>query len=335
MKILADASLPNLSLCFSEPFHLTRYHDHKELKGLLPEADVLLCRSTLHVNATLLEKSKIQCVGTASSGIDHIDIDYLSSRQIKLFDAKGCNAHAVADYVMATLAWLEKNMRLNGKKAGVIGHGAVGSLVSQRLKATGYEVLIYDPYQATGNDSPYYCHFKNLTECDFICIHPNLHHNAPYPSQNLINTDFLSQLKKGTALINASRGGILVEKDLMAQGERLIYCTDVYCNEPQIDEDVIQFATLCTPHIAGHTIEAKNNAVIQLSEQIYTHFHLSPIIQRVRPLSTWNSTQTWQESILSQYNPYDQTQALQTATHKKEAFLSLRQNHIRHDLRCF
>lgn len=339
MKILADASLPDLIPLFPEPFELSKYHSLEELKSLLPFADILLCRSTLKIDAQLLNQSQLKCVATASSGIDHIDVDYLNTKNITLFDAKGSNAHAVTDYVTSTLAWLEKNTPFSGKKVGIIGRGAVGSQVVNRLHSLGYQIISYDPYKRSEDNQHDYCSFDDLTECDLLCLHANLHNNLPYPSRDLINTHFLSRLKPGVAIINASRGGIVNEVDLLNAKCPIYYCADVYLNEPNINPAMIEFATLCTPHIAGHSIEAKRNAIVQLSHLLHAYFNLtSPAKQSsiVAPKFGHKINSAWQDRVLQRYNPHDETLVLKSETDKINTFLSLRKAHIhRHDFNSF
>lgn len=341
MKIIADATLPNLIELFQKPFEITTYNNQRTLREALEFHDVLLCRSTLKVDEHLLKNTKIQCVATASSGTDHIDASYLNSKNIKLFDAKGSNAHAVADYVTATLAWLEQQGKLTGKKAGVIGVGEVGSRVIERLNLSGYNVCCYDPYRVDNAHSFNFVNFQELLDCDLLCIHANLHQNTPWPSLNLIHANVMSELKHGTTIINASRGGIVNETDLLNTQKNIHYCTDVYSEEPNINPDIVNFATLCTPHIAGHSIEAKTKAIIQLKHQLLRHFgltsldkfasHSSHNDQMIKKLNL-NSNKSWQNDALSLYNPHHETLILKGHSNKKEAFLSSRRSHTdRHD----
>ena len=338
MKILADATLPNLTTLFKEPFVLTLYNRQDEIAALLPTHDILLCRSTLNVTAELLANSPIQCIATASSGIDHIDSNYLQQHHIALFDAKGCNAQAVADYVTSTLAFLYCKSKIPGYKAGIIGIGEVGSRVANRLVAAGFDVICYDPFKAKTNTLLTYRDLDELTKCDVICIHANLHDRSPYPSANLIGSDFLNQLKPKTIIINAARGGILNEKSLLNLTIPITYCTDVYNKEPAINAEIVKFATLCTPHIAGHTIEAKKAAVIRLSQQIHDYYgqtmptSVEPKLEKDVILQ---ATKPWQQCVLSLYNPLGDTQKLKAARDKKKSFLDLRQAHCRHDFAVY
>lgn len=329
MKILADATLPHLNDLFADFFTLTTYSNDQQLTSMLRDYDILICRSTLKVSAALLKHTSIQCVATASSGIDHIDSNYLNQHGIRLLDAKGCNAIAVADYVIATIALLHQEKQIVGGKAGVIGVGAVGSQVAIRLSALGYEVICYDPYKALIDQTTAYCDWQELITCDLLCLHANLHDNLPYPSRNLLNKKFLAQLKPYTILINAARGGIINEAALVNNQTPLIYCTDVYCNEPQINGQIINFAKICTPHIAGHSIEAKIAAITQISQQLHAYYQVAMPLTAQRAVSgpSLLPMPHWQENILALYNPRTETDFLKIATNKKDAFLSLRQAH--------
>lgn len=121
MNILADASLPGLKQAFPKPFHLTEYHHPDEIAQLLPGQDILLCRSTLKVNQSLLKNHCLQYVATASSGTDHLDHLWLGSQNIQVIDAKGSNAQAVADYVVACLAfWNNSTLSMGIKQASLV-----------------------------------------------------------------------------------------------------------------------------------------------------------------------------------------------------------------------
>lgn len=339
IKILADSTLPHLNALFEGAFELTVYHNEESLCAGLPFHDILLCRSTLRVTEKHLANTPIQCVATASSGVDHIDTAYLEAHGIKLVDAKGCNAEAVADYVMSTLAWLIKNANMVGKQAGVVGVGEVGSRVVSRLRAAGMDVIQYDPLRARVDPTMQSCTLHDLTTCDLLFIHANLHDTAPFPSKNLVDADFLIQLKPGACLINAARGGIVNEEALLQNTQPLIYCTDVYANERAIDPRIIAFSTLCTPHIAGHSIEAKSRAVETIAHALHAYYGFSMPRMLNLPKPAYSPMLTgegWSDQALRLYNPMTETTVLKNASDKQAAFLTLRQaHHYRHDFTAY
>ncbi len=339
MNILADASLPGLDSAFPKPFILSRYSNADELSSLLDGQDILICRATLKVNSDLLKKHQLQFVATASSGTDHLDHAFLKVQKIQVIDAKGSNASSVADYVVACLAYLEKKNLIAGKKMGIIGMGKVGSKVYSRLKAANFQIVTYDPLKAMQEEQFESCKLENLYEVDLLCIHAELHSHPPYPSANLIDDVFLERLKSGCVIINAARGGIVNEKALLNTHHSLIYCTDVYLDEPAISKPIVDRATLCTPHIAGHSIEAKWKAVTMISEKLHQLLEL-PVPEfspaALPPKLHLPEDISWQEFILSIYNPIEETLQLKNAQDKKDTFLNLRKNHQkRHDFSIY
>ena len=339
MRILADASLPGLETAFPSPFILSRYSNASELSSLIDNQDILLCRATLNVNSNLLKNHKLQYVATASSGTDHLDHDFLTSRNIQIIDAKGANASAVADYVLSCLAYLDQQHLISGKKAGIIGLGKVGEKVSKRLKAADFQIITYDPLKAQNESSFQSCVLESLFEMDLLCIHAELHDQSPYPSVNLLDAAFLDALKPGCVILNAARGGIVNEEALLNAKYPLIYCTDVYLNEPAIDKRIVDRATISTPHIAGHSIEAKLAAVTMVSEKLHRIFGLpTPKFTPTENIQDLSCTEdrSWQEVVLSLYNPAEETASLKQAQDKKAAFLDLRKNHRnRHDFSVY
>lgn len=331
MKILADATLPHLDTYFPHPFEVTVYHSLHDIATQLHGHDILLCRSTLKIHPTMLANTAIRCVATASSGTDHIAMSALTSQQATLFSAKGCNAHAVADYVIASLAWLDRHHQCPGKKIGIIGVGAVGQCVAQRLLQQKFDIYYCDPLKAPYDTTRQYHGIEALINCDILLIHANLHDEAPYATRHLLNESFLSQLKPHTVIINAARGGIVDEQALLSLPFPLTYCTDVFANEPQINPAIVDYATLCTPHIAGHSIEAKERAIAFLSEQLHRHYHLpSPQWHRLQIHAPHRGESSF-ETMLLHYNPWHETQQLKNAPCYKEAFLALRRSHVRRE----
>lgn len=339
MKILADSSLPGLDLAFPEPFILSKYSDMNELSGLIDKQDILLCRSTLIVNKDLLRNHKLHYVATASSGTNHLDHSFLESQNIRIIDAKGSNASAVADYVLSCIAYLDQHRLILGKKAAIIGLGEVGRRVSKRLEAAKFQIIPYDPLKAQKEKSFQSSEFEDLYEADILCVHAELHNHKPYPSFNMIEEHFLSQLKPGCVIINAARGGIVNEEAIVHNPRLLRYCTDVYLNEPAITKQIIDKTILCTPHIAGHSVEAKYAAVTMVSGKLHQLLGLPipkfALPKKIKNFST-QEDQSWQEQVLSVYNPADESLVLKRAHNKEQAFLTLRKNHQkRHDFSLY
>lgn len=336
MNILADSSLPFLTETFPSPFRISGYQSKEELMDKLPHHDILICRSTLNVDRCLLANSSLRYIATASSGVDHIDKNSLKQQGIDLFDAKGSNAAAVADYVLATIAYLMTQGSFHAKTAGIIGAGKVGTQVSQRLEALKLKVFLYDPPKAARDSQFKSASFSDILACDLLCIHANLHDNHPHATRHLFAEKELQSLANNCIIINAARGDIVKEEALLGCPQSVIYCTDVFSNEPRIHRGIVDFSHLCTPHIAGHSIDAKRQAMIQISQQIHQAYQLSyplyPASQKINPFDI--EKPSWQEQLLSLYNPIDETRCLKSSNVLEETFINLRKNHpTRYDLR--
>ena len=132
MKIFADENMPLVEELFAGRGEITRGPGRHLTAKQLADVAVLLVRSVTKVNAELLEGTTVKFVGSATSGIDHVDQKYLQRAGIEFAYAPGCNANSVAEYVVAVLLSLAVRGRfdLAGKSIGIVGHGQVGSRVA-------------------------------------------------------------------------------------------------------------------------------------------------------------------------------------------------------------
>src|SRR5690554_389432 len=105
LRIVADENMPGLEV-FAELGQVSRLPGRQISRQQLAAADVLLVRSVTQVNASLLAETPVRFVGSATIGTDHIDLPWLAQNGIHFAHAPGCNAMAVAEYVLqAVLAW--------------------------------------------------------------------------------------------------------------------------------------------------------------------------------------------------------------------------------------
>jgi erythronate-4-phosphate dehydrogenase len=111
MKIYYEDSMPYAAEFFSELGECEVF-SHKTINAeTLADADVLLVRSTTKVNQQLLANNKqLQFVGTATAGTDHVDQNYLAEQNIPFISAGGCNAVAVAEYVLSAMLVMSKRL---------------------------------------------------------------------------------------------------------------------------------------------------------------------------------------------------------------------------------
>ena len=234
----------------------------------ISEADILLVRSITPVNESLLAGTSVQFVGTATAGVDHFDIEAIERLGVAWAAAPGSNAVSVVEYVLCALAtagWFERVV--SGLPVGVIGLGQVGERLAHRLMHLGCEVLAYDPLRT---DWPSHLRRAELDEilCQpVISLHANLHDQGAHASRGLLDVDraermitALSKREDGGLFINAGRGDLMTLEALT----RLVdspwkVILDTWPGEPSLRADLLSRCEWVSPHIAGHSIKAREN----------------------------------------------------------------------------
>ncbi|MBN2302585.1 MAG: 4-phosphoerythronate dehydrogenase PdxB [Lentisphaerae bacterium] len=263
MKIVCATNMPYAREAF------TTLGDVKVIEGRrisaddVRDADILAIRSTTDVNRQLLEGSRVKFVGTATIGIDHLDIDYMEKNGIAWCYSPGCNANSVSEYVTAALLFLADryNLVLAGKTIGVIGVGNVGRRVVEKAQALGLHVLQNDPPRQRTEGGNQFVNLETvLKESDILTLHVPLTNDGQDPTRHMVDASFLEKAKNGCILINAARGAVVDTNALIgALGNGKISHTiiDTWEGEPQYRSDLLEVADIGTPHIAGHSFEGK------------------------------------------------------------------------------
>ncbi len=238
---------------------------------LLKDCEILVVRSVTKVDEKLLRNTAIKFVGTATSGIDHIDINYLQEKNIFFADAYGCNSYAVAEYVIIVITKLLSagNESFNNKTIGIVGFGNIGSKVAKMCQSLGMNVLINDPPLKKSNPNLDLHHLEEVLNCDIISLHVPLTFTGEHRTLNLLDENLYS-LKENSILINTARGGVLNEKTLLdiLKDKNLNIVTDLWLNEPYVNGDLLANSDISTPHIAGYSIEGKTNGSKIIFEQL-------------------------------------------------------------------
>ncbi|WP_168204271.1 4-phosphoerythronate dehydrogenase [Aliikangiella coralliicola] len=273
-KIVADENMPHIEKLFGSVADIT-YRAGREITAQdVRHADALLCRSITSVDQSLLANSNVQFVGTATIGIDHLDIPWLESKGIAWANAAGCNAAAVAQYVISAIAfWLKRNdKQFDEIKVGIVGAGNVGSELARCLEILGVDYLLCDPplqkkMQSQTQKSQVQIEsahklksFDEILRCDVVTLHVPITKVGEDKTLHLVDGEVLNRLKKDQLLINSARGEVINNVDLLtylrAQNAASVIL-DVFECEPDIDHELANLCLLATPHIAGHTLEGK------------------------------------------------------------------------------
>lgn len=261
MKILVDENIPAAQACFGQLGEVVRMPGRHLAAADVRDADALIVRSITRVTPALLSGSKVRFVGTATIGVDHIDLDYLRSSGIAFASAPGCNAQSVAEYVMTALLELEasRGLNLRAKSVGIFGLGNVGSRLKTLCEAFGLQVLACDPpLQAQGVGG--LVSADEVWQADIVSFHVPLLKGGFHPTYHLANEQRLRTLKPDAVLINTARGDVVDNCALsrvLQDRPDLSVVLDVWENEPLIDVDLACQVNIATPHIAGYSHDGK------------------------------------------------------------------------------
>jgi len=241
----------------------------------LRDAEALVVRSVTRVSAELLEGSRMRFIGTATAGVDHVDLPYLKQQGIAFADALGANANAVAEYVVAALLNLRDSgdLDLSRSTLGIVGFGHVGRKVARYAAALGLRIVVNDPPLARSTCELLYRPIEEIFDCDVVTLHVPLERGGTDPTYHLVDDTFLAAMKPGAFLINTSRGAVgdtAALRRTLDAGRLGGLVMDVWENEPAIDAELAETCRIATAHIAGHTLDAKIAAVEKLVKAFTT-----------------------------------------------------------------
>lgn len=267
MNIVVDANVPAAQTCFGALGEVLRLPGREIDAAALREADALVVRSITRVDEALLaHAARLRFVGTCTIGTDHVDEPALAERGIAFASAPGCNADAVVDYVLGSLATLAERhgWRLTERRVGIVGVGNVGGRLLARLAAMGIDCLACDPPRVAAEGVEGLAGFVELDtlidECDVLCLHTPLVTEGPHPTRHLLDARRIEALAPGTVLLNAGRGdcvdGQALRERLAWQGD-ITAVLDVWEHEPAIDSGLADLAEIATPHVAGYSLDGK------------------------------------------------------------------------------
>lgn len=281
--ILVDENIPFIDVILSRHFNVMkmpgREINHELLKELNPIC--LITRSQTKINSNLIEGIPLKFIATATSGTDHVDLDYLKSRGIRFSDAIGSNATSVAEYALFSILHWEKarQISLEKKKIGIVGFGNIGKRLAHFAHSIGLEIFVNDPpLRDSGYIFPDYVKYVDLeslvTTCDIITNHIPLTRSGQYPTYQLFNKQLLNSLKDDILFIHTSRGGIVDENallDLLMSAD-IQTVIDVWEKEPDFNCKLAEYSIIATPHIAGYSYDGKLNGVLMIIDAISKYF---------------------------------------------------------------
>lgn len=298
MKILANDGIDPIGKKILEDagFEVDTVHiPQDELASRLNDYDAITVRSATKVRQALIDACpNIKVIGRGGVGMDNIDVEYARSKGLAVVNTPAASSHSVAELVFAHLMtgvrFLHDSNRkmpvegsanfgglkkaygagaeLKGKTIGVVGFGRIGRETAKIALGLGMSVVYYDlfdgPKELTLDftagitlDLP--VKQVELNELfgvsDFISLH------VPFLDKAVIGKEEFALLKDGVGLVNASRGGVIDEEELVKAldlGKVAFAGLDVFENEPTPRVELLQHSKISlTPHIGAATNEAQ------------------------------------------------------------------------------
>jgi D-3-phosphoglycerate dehydrogenase len=264
----------------------------------------LTVRSATKVRKDLIDACpKLKVIGRGGVGMDNIDVDYARGKGLHVINTPAASSHSVAELVFAHFFGMvrflydsnrqmpskgntefealkkkyAKGIELKGKTLGIIGFGRIGQSVARIGLGLGMKVIAHDPFLTEAlieldiqSHSPVKIKIETLPmdqvleTADFITLH--------VPGGKVIGADQFAIMKNGVCLVNAARGGVIDENDLIEalnSGKVAHAALDVFVNEPTPNKDILTHEKLSlTPHIGAATEEAQERIGIELAEKM-------------------------------------------------------------------
>jgi len=298
----------------------------------MKKADALITRTRTRCDERLLSGSRCRIVASATIGLDHVDTDWCRANGIEVRNAPGCNAPAVAQYVMASII-AAYGKELSGLTIGIIGVGHVGSIVERWAGELGMNVLCVDPPRAESEGSGSFSTLDEVAEkADIITVHTPYTKRGPYATHHLMDRSFFNSLSRQPMVINSARGPITdteALKEALVEGKVSRAVIDCWEGEPAIDRRLLEMAFIATPHIAGYSREGKIRATAMASAAVAKALGLpAPVIAEKVPAGAAGHVTAG--SIAASYNPMSDTEALRQSP---DRFEQLRNTYnLRHEV---
>ncbi|RYY79185.1 MAG: 4-phosphoerythronate dehydrogenase [Moraxellaceae bacterium] len=277
LKIIADENLA-LTDYFFEDLADIEYRAGRGINARdVHDANALLVRSVTKVTSDLLAGSAVEFVGSATIGTDHIDLAGLADAGVEIAHAPGCNAQAVAEYVVTAILTLQPSAIQAGSDfcLGIVGLGNVGSKLAILAQRLGWRVIGTDPkVQLAAIENLSFAQL--LAQSDVISIHVPITRTGADATYHLFDPAAFAQMKATCLLINSARGEVVSEQALLAdiaKTQRPVVL-DVFEHEPIISKNLLDHLALATPHIAGYSLEGKARGTQMIYQAFCQHFNL-------------------------------------------------------------
>ncbi|MDA7701721.1 3-phosphoglycerate dehydrogenase family protein [Gammaproteobacteria bacterium] len=278
--------------------------------------DALLIRSQVLKDEDL--GNSLKCIGRAGAGTNNVPVQDATGKGIVVFNTPGANANAVKELVVCgmllssrgiiegnayskTLSGQEaselnksmeaqkkifKGSELKGKTLGIVGLGAIGSLLAQTAEVMGMKIIGYDPHISVDAAWRLPQDVEKAETLEFLLANSDyisLHVPLIDATKDLISKKSLRYFKKGAKLINLSRGGIVNNADIIdALNSKQISTFVTDFPTPELVDRSSDFNdVILLPHLGASTKEAEVNCAVMAANQVANFLKNGVIINSV------------------------------------------------------
>lgn len=305
-SIIIDSDIPFVQGVLEQNFNVVYLKGSEIKRDNLNGINALMIRTRTKCDSSLLEGSDVEAIFTATIGNDHIDLKYCESKDIKVYNAAGCNASGVVQYVLTSLFVTGRNKKRDVFKEnlGIVGAGNVGERLAATASSLGIKVMRCDPpvkklleecpdyfshkkMVERGVDPSLYPDRKTLAPLDYYsleqiadnCSAISFHVPLTEETKGMFSANLIERIHKGTVLINSSRGEVINEFDVVKMRDKFgAIISDVWSGEPHINTDYLFATDIATPHIAGYSLEGKINATVYSVRNIAKYFKVDSLL---------------------------------------------------------
>jgi D-3-phosphoglycerate dehydrogenase / 2-oxoglutarate reductase len=264
-----------------------------DLAETIGRYDAIIVRSATKVTADLIARGdNLKVIGRAGVGIDNVDVEAATRRGIVVANAPESTVISAAEHTIGLLVALTRNIpqahsalkqgrwerktyggvELADKTLGVLGFGRIGQQVARRAAGLGMRVVAYDPFVSPDRFRELGVErFENeddvYSAADFLTLHLPLTDET----RESINANAFGKMRDGVRIVNAARGALVDEDDLLAalrSGKVGGAALDVFSSEPYSGPLLELDNVVVTPHLAASTEEAQDRAGVIIAEQV-------------------------------------------------------------------
>jgi lactate dehydrogenase-like 2-hydroxyacid dehydrogenase len=257
----------------------------EDLLVLADGADAMFVTPMDRLDATFFERvsESVKVISTYSVGLDHIDLKAAATKNISIGYTPGVNADATAEIaillmlgaarrayegqeLVRTQSWSASSQpilgwQLSGKSLGILGMGRIGLAVAKRARAFGMRIHYTNPAELSQDIAGDSIYHPSLAEMLPLCNFLSLHAPETVETHHMIDAKALSLLPHGAILINAARGGLIVDSDVIAalkNGQLAAAGLDVFEGEPAVNPGYLNLTNVfLLPHLGSATIETR------------------------------------------------------------------------------